>query len=58
MTDFPHAIRDYWHEAFNGRRVDTEGDFVLSVVPTLNRSVRRRSWRDRMARRARPSRPN
>lgn len=37
MTDFPRAILDYWHEAFDGRRVDTEGDLTLRVVPTLNR---------------------
>ncbi len=37
MTDFPCAILDYWHEALDGRRVDTEGDFALTVVPTLNR---------------------
>lgn len=37
MTDFPRAILDYWHEAFDGHRVDTEGDFTLTVVPTLNR---------------------
>ena len=37
MTDFPRAILGYWHDAFDGRRVDTEGDFALTVVPTLNR---------------------
>ncbi len=37
MTDFPRAILDYWHDAFDGRRVDAEGDFKLTVVPTLNR---------------------
>jgi GNAT superfamily N-acetyltransferase len=37
MTDVPHAILDYWHEAFDGRSVDTEGSFALTVVPTLNR---------------------
>lgn len=36
-TDFPRAILDYWHDAFDGRRVDAEGDFKLTVVPTLNR---------------------
>ena len=30
MTDFPRAILDYWHEAFDGRRVYTEGDFALT----------------------------
>ncbi|KQN90003.1 hypothetical protein ASE95_14875 [Sphingomonas sp. Leaf231] len=37
MTGSPRAILDYWHEAFDGRRVDAEGDFTLTVVPTLNR---------------------
>ncbi|GAA3720448.1 GNAT family N-acetyltransferase [Sphingomonas cynarae] len=36
MTGFPRAILDYWLEAFDGRRVDMEGDVTLTVVPTLS----------------------
>ncbi|MBB5712564.1 GNAT family N-acetyltransferase [Sphingomonas xinjiangensis] len=37
MSDFPRAILNYWHEAFDGPIVGTKGDFALTVVPTLNR---------------------
>lgn len=36
MSDFPPSILDYWRKAFDGTRMDTSGDFTLSVVPTLN----------------------
>ncbi len=37
MTDYPRPVLNYWRGAFEGTVADTQGDFTLSVVPTLSR---------------------
>ena len=37
MFDYPRPILDYWRSAFEGTLAETQGDFILSVVPTLDR---------------------
>ncbi|OAN64806.1 GNAT family N-acetyltransferase [Sphingomonas sp. TDK1] len=37
MSDFPRPILDYWRSAFEGTLAETHGNFILSVVPTLDR---------------------
>ncbi|MET3710799.1 GNAT superfamily N-acetyltransferase [Sphingomonas trueperi] len=37
MFDCPRPVLDYWHTAFEGTLAETRGNFILSVVSTLDR---------------------